>query len=157
MKKTLSDRVFEKTCPCGDCLIWKGAVSRDGKIPKIWYNGVTMNVRAALWLEMGRKIGKHQAINTSCGEKMCVYPGHLILDNYREYPKSVLHKARIREAMRSRSVLNMDLCNQIRESSERTSDIARRLGLPYSTVDDVRKYRKWLPTNTPFSGLGARA
>lgn len=150
---TLSERVITKCVESGDCLIWKGSHASDGTIPSIYVDGKTMSVRTALWLEMGRKLTKGHAIKPKCNEVDCVAPLHLESRNYRAIPKSVVAKAVTAKKMRARSKITEQLAAEIRASEMSAVEWAERLEVSAASIRDVRNYRRWVPTTTPFAGL----
>lgn len=156
--RPLADRVLEKCTPCGDCLLWKGAWASEGSTPSIHYNGTSVNVRSALWLEMGRRIQRGHAIKSSCGEAECVAPEHLVSRNYRAIPKSPAARAAFTRQARARGKLTEALAAEIRASDEAPSKWAKRLDVSIQAICDVRTYRRWAPLASPFAGLmGGRA
>jgi hypothetical protein len=138
-------------------MLWKGAWASESTTPSIYYNGASVNVRTALWIELGKKIQRGHAIKPSCGEHACVAPGHLVSRNYRSVPKSATARANFTKQARARGKLSEEIAAEIRASDETPTQWAQRLGVSLQAVCDVRSYRRWAPTLTPFSGLGARA
>jgi hypothetical protein len=152
-RRTLAERVLARSTQSGDCLIWKGAMASEGAVPAIWHEGRSVNVRNALWLAMGKRIGRGQTIKAKCGEDLCVAPEHAQAHHYRSIVQSPAARANVAKAMRSRSPLTDDICDEIRSSEEPASVMASRHGVSKSAVLDVRTYRRWAPICGPFSGL----
>ncbi len=156
MRGSLMDRVLDKSTQCGDCLLWKGGLACKGTVPTIYHEGKTANVRNALWRAMGKHIGRGCAIKTSCGEAMCVAPGHLVSKKYRKVPKSAAAKAKTALARRAISKLTEELVAEIRASDETLAVWAERTGVSFSSIGYARRQDTWRPLSDPFAGLKDR-
>ena len=159
MSEKLIARVLSKSTQCGDCLLWKGAISAATNAPAVWFDGKVLNARRALWEAMGKKHRDGFTIKAKCKEACCVAPEHLVqVKPVKAGAKGIAHRAKIAASARARtSKLDQAKADDIRFSGEPPSVMARKYGITIQSAVEIQKGRRWAPIASPFAGLGARA
>lgn len=128
---------------------------------------VCMPVRRAVkFVEGVRLYGRQHQARTSCGNKLCVNPDHIILFTHKGSRGSKLNKhirtpdqmARIALAARKyKAKLTWDQVNEIRASSESGPVLAERYRVCKATINYIRAYRNWktgqAENANPFAAL----
>ena len=134
-------------------MLWRGAWASESTTPSIYFEGKSCNVRSVIWRQAGHLIRTGHAIKPTCGEPDCVALEHLESVRYRAIPRTAAQIAAVTRAMRARSVIDMQVAEQIRASSETGAKWARRTGLSEAAISEIRLYKRWVPVSMPFSGL----
>jgi len=68
----------------GECWLWLGKINKDGSI-SFWdqKKNITINVRSLMWKKaFGFPLPRGEHIINSCGNRLCLYPGHMTLRRY---------------------------------------------------------------------------
>ena len=157
----LMDRIRHKCVEDGDCLIWQGDKSIDGR-PRYYIDGKRKNLRHLLWVDkFGREPEEGRRVGVRCRRDCCVAEEHLVARNRQQELKGIKRKPdtkiRIALARRKGSKYSDEFVRMVREMPGSHLDIAKELGMHYQTVQRIRKHemRRELAAN-PFAGLGAR-
>lgn len=128
---------------------------------------VCMPVRRAVKFTEGARIfGRQHQARTSCGNKLCVNPEHIIMFAHKGSRGSQRNKhdrtpdqlARITLAARKyKAKLTWEQVNEIRASSETGPVLALRYGVCKATINYIKSYRIWktgqAENANPFAAL----
>lgn len=77
--KTLNKfRIIKKKNALSNCYEWSGVV-HEGKVPKIYINGVTIGINRAAWIAHKGEIPCNHYVHSFCEEKSCTNPEHLFI------------------------------------------------------------------------------
>jgi hypothetical protein len=127
-----------------ECWQWTGA-----KVPGGY---------GSLYIGMRRKTGAHQYswmihnggqypkqwVLHSCDNPSCVNPNHLRLGTPKENTADSRQRGRIaRDERHGNSKLTIEIVREIKNSPERSVDIAKRLGLDLRQISKIRTGRNW--------------
>jgi hypothetical protein len=162
-------RVKKHIEECGDCWLWRGAVSgRQRELPQITLHvdgkKTNVSVRRALRESLtGRKVRSDHIVSTTCRTFGCVNPAHLVEITISERNRRMardgvyadpVRRSRIAEKLRaSRSTLTPDAVADIRQA-ESASVAAERHGISKSSALRIRAWECWKEYGkNPFSGL----
>ena len=147
----LTDRFWRKVNVVRDatsCWNWVGGPFGEGLYGIIGVNGSSIRTHRVSWEIHFGKIPDGECVLHECDNKKCVRPDHLFLGT-KSSNNSDRH-AKNRDAKGSRngkSVLNDGIVREIKRLYQRRSfgarKIAVKLGLNYSTVNNVTAGRVW--------------
>lgn len=157
-------KIIERTEEYADCHLWTGATGDSGHpIYKPTGCGCIL-VRRAMFRLNGGELEHRVPIDTTCGEKLCVNPGHLV----KSTPGAIAKKAALRgkwsgkarcakiaEAKRKNCKLTMEAAREIRMSSETGPVLAARHGVNRSLITSIKLGKAWKDYSNPFAGLMA--
>ena len=153
----------------GECWIWQGSVS-PGDVPSMRLPGSVdperklIGVRRWIAQQQGKQI-KGLYATTSCKEKLCVCPDHVIVMNRKSLQKragKTMTKnqnpaavaRRVSARIRSGNVkIGYEVARQIREDDKSAHEWAKELDCSVSTVFNVRSGKTWRDYSSPFAGL----
>lgn len=167
IQQPLLDRVRHQSKEDADCWIWQGHVKDNLPMINTFIEGKwrCIPVRRAIKINEGVRMWgfQHQA-RTSCGNKLCVNPEHIVLFAHKGSRGAHSNKqhrtpdqcARYAESARSRiAKLDWDKVNAIRASDETGPVLAERYGVAKTTINSIKAYKLWKPdySNNPFAGL----
>lgn len=82
-KRTVQERVAAYAVRVGDCLVWYGALARNGR-PYIVVNGKDRSAYRALWEEVIGEIPDKLTIDHLCFNKACLNLEHMELVTHSE-------------------------------------------------------------------------
>lgn len=144
------DRFMEKVMPVPEagCWLWIGAARPTGYGNFFLGNNVHMSAHRAALVLHGRDIPQGMSVLHKCDTPQCVNPDHLFVGTVQDNHDDMRAKGRgvynppSGEA-NGHSKLTTAVVRMIRSSDERTSPLAKRLGLAYQTVWQVRQRRSW--------------
>lgn len=153
------DRVLGRARDVDGCLEWTGALG-NGQFPQIRVCGKLFPVRRVVWALVHRPIGPKTWVGNTCGNPLCVHPDHLVARSrsaaFKGKRKSLLQKAKIAETKRRRSPITIEIVREIRSSTERNIDLAKRFGISQGYISHLRRASVWQEYVTPFQGIGGR-
>jgi len=141
----MSERIFSKAMPepNSGCWLWVGALSSKGY--GLMREG--RKVRTVHRMVYESTVGPIEAgmcVCHRCDTPACVNPDHLFLGTNADNQADKVAKGRqARGEGNGRAKITADDVRAIRASSETRAQIARRYGLGWSTVNDIRKGRRW--------------
>ena len=142
----------------GGCMEFRGHYR--GSMPWVYFPGekVAMPARRAIWqIVRNVKLGLDETPRMKCQNDSCVEYRHMAMGSRADFHKgrkrSVVTRLRLANEARKRGNLDWDKVRLIRSSSEGHRKLAARLGIPESTVRDVRMYRTWNEYGGMFTGL----
>ena len=142
----------------GGCMEFRGHYR--GSMPWVYFPGekVAMPARRAIWqIVRNVKLGLDETPRMKCQNDCCVEYRHMAMGSRADFHKgrrrSVVTRLRLANEARKRGNLDWDKVRLIRASSEAHRKLAARLGIPESTVRDVRMYRTWNEYGGMFTGL----
>lgn len=153
MSLQLNMRMIHSRCrECGECMLWTGSVHDDG-YPIAWHDGKHVAVRRLVYkLARGRAVERGMLCITTCGDRRCLSPEHVIqrtvsvhrkaLYDAGAYASPVGKKARI-DGKRAVSKLSLELAEWVRESQQSHTDVAIALGVSRQMIAKVRDGVLW--------------
>jgi Autographiviridae endonuclease len=144
-KFDVRERIFARTVPAGDCLIWTGAKDRQGRGVISYYRRL-WKAHRVVWTEVRGPIPPGLEVCHRCDNGPCVNPGHLFLGTHAENMADMRAKGRHRPQpgeLNGRAKLTADQARQIRSSSEPTRTLVRRYGITRTVVQRIRNGRLW--------------
>lgn len=165
LEELLGD-VYARCIPDGECLNWTGAVQSCGKSPAIraGHRGTSLR-RLMLETASKKKIDPKLRATYTCGNKLCVRLEHLALvsrktiqlRNESEFNalQRLVKSQRIREKVRLRSKLTMDIAKAIMVDESPQREIARKYNVSQTTVNSIKRGRTWQDESNPFLRLAA--
>jgi hypothetical protein len=159
--------IIERTEELADCLLWTGATGKSGHpIYKPYGCPCTLTRRAVFRLTVGELVHR-EPIDTTCGEKLCLNPSHLVRSTVSKIGKraaktgawsGLARRAKIAKTKRGQMKLTEEKAREIRESAESGPVLAERYGVNKSLVNNIKRGVAWRDyTPNPWAGLGARA
>lgn len=148
-----------RTVEEGDCRIWQGATSADGR-PRVWTGDASLPLRRVIWEAMHGTIVGDIRIGAKCGCPRCVEPAHLFISTrsreLRGLKRSPGFGAKVAAGKRANSNITPELVAIIRSSDLNNSALGREIGMNHRIVSKIRNHEIWRDYSTPFAGLGAR-
>lgn len=153
MSLQLNMRMIHSRCrECGECMLWTGSVHDDG-YPIAWHDGKHVSVRRLVYkLVRGRAVERGMLCITTCGDRRCLSPEHVIqrtvsvhrkvLYDAGAYASPVGKKARI-DGKRAVSKLNLELAEWVRESQQSHTETAIALNVSRQMIAKVRSGELW--------------
>lgn len=161
------DRIKARCIEEGDCLIWQGALSKQG-FPSMKFEGKSTTVRRVVMKLSGSPAASRQPVVCSCDEKKCVKLEHLKRSTIKKvsrkavktgYLSSLARRANVSATKRKseKARLTIEKAREIRASDETGVALAKRYGVDETIIGRVRRGKLWIEyAATPFAGLGAR-
>ena len=138
------------------CWEWKRSVTVDGGYATLRWRGITPGHRVAYTIFVG-PIPEGMFVCHHCDNPPCVNPDHLFLGTAADNNADMTNKGRARRAFKEHprgeqhpsALLTQQQADEIRTSSERGVDLARRYGVSQQTVCDIRAGRRWRSLTPP--------
>lgn len=148
IKRTLEERLKNKVeirPETGDCWNWTGSKSVQG-VGIININKRTVRVqRAAYMCWLDPELPDHAVITPICGNKLCINPNHLILDE-----RSLAHSGRTAHKKGSSHPLSKLTVEDVRNirstySAKKASQakLAREYDVSLTTIASIIKGKTW--------------
>jgi hypothetical protein len=150
-----------------DALFWE-KVNRDGPIVReelgqcwVWTGGTTTGYGSVRLKELQRSVLAHRyswklahgewpalCVLHKCDNRPCIRPEHLFLGTHADNTADMMRKGRHRQAPlrgadHPMSKLTWEQVREIRASSEKNADIARRLGIVPEHISRIRGGHVW--------------
>ena len=146
------------------CLLWTGATSNTGHPIYKPYGCPCTLVRRAVFAFSGGVLEYRVPIDTTCGERTCINPAHLVKTTRKAIGKKASARgawsgkarcAKIAKAKRAQAgtKLDMDQARSIRMSSETSRALAQRYGINRTLIQRIKAGRAWKDYTNPFAGL----
>ena len=118
--------------------------------------------RQKLFKAAGREVARSKMITSSCGNKHCMNPDHIIvlsrktiaLRTIEERGRTVLHAKKL--AVAGRKKLTPELVDQIRTSAGSQRKIAREFGVSQGMISMLITGKTWKDYSNPFQQLIGR-
>jgi hypothetical protein len=150
MRKTILDRLQDKTVEVGDCLEWTGYVN--GKTPATSVGGTGIAVRSLIALRLGWDT-QGKIVTNCCGNNLCVNPDHLKMMTKSKFhshiaktkvdAQALSRRMKISRAVRQRSKLTLEQANAIRNHPGPERVIVEEFGVNKTTVSRIRNGHTW--------------
>lgn len=89
-RETIISRIWEKVEPCGECFVWTGPTSgngRGGGYPRACLNGQTVAVHRVVYTHFHGYIPSKKQIDHTCRNRLCLNPDHLGMVTHKENQK----------------------------------------------------------------------
>lgn len=147
----------------GDCWLWQGAMDKGA--PRAKVGGKMVYVRRLVLELSGKQIPAGMRATNTCGDGRCVNPSHVVprtlsainadVAKRTGFARKAARRAKISAAKRKNSKVTPEMVAEIRSSEGTGREIAERLGLNPSTVNDIRAHRSWVDYTNPFFQLAA--
>lgn len=137
------ERFWSKIEPLGDCWLWKNWRDRQG-YGRFRMNGITkLAHRVSYELHVG-PIQNGMCVLHRCDTPACVSPAHLFLGTHADNIDDCIAKGRkARGERHGRAKLTSADVLEIRASTGKISDIAKRYGVSDATISHVRLRLNW--------------
>lgn len=135
-------RYVQKDDPSG-CWLWTGSMSRNyGQIGR---HGRPLLAHRAAWELAHGDIPNGLYVLHRCDNGRCVNPAHLFLGTQRDNIRDMVAKGRDRFTGERayQAILTTEQVRTIRCSTESARAIAKRLGVAFQTISDVRRRKNW--------------
>lgn len=158
--------IIDRTLEEGDCLLWTGATGESGHPIYKPGTGPCTLVRRDVFRLAGGTLIPRQPIDTTCGDKRCVNPEHMVQSTISKIAKKaavrgawsgLARKVKIAEAKRGTMKLTIYQAREIRASDETGPVLALRYGVDKSLINNIKRGVAWRDYSSPWSGLGGRA
>ncbi len=159
MAAIAEDAMTGRTIEDGDCLIWKGRLSRSSGHPK--YGDKVM--RRVVWQAKNGPLLPGQFVTVTCGNPKCLE--HLAITSKAEIARRTNANPRVKAVKRMKSTiasrknakLTVEKARYIRESELDNHSLAQMFGVSHGLISKVRTNNAWVECAVnPFQGLGAR-
>lgn len=141
-------RFADKAMPVPEagCWLWTGAVKSNG-YGTFYLHGRLISAHRASMILHGFDV-TGAVVMHKCDTPSCVNPAHLTIGTHRENSHDMFRKGRGRPNPSKgegnpRALLTEADVRTIRASNEKTAALARRFGVSYWTIRDVRTGRRW--------------
>jgi hypothetical protein len=172
VRTPVEDRIKAMTYEEGDCLIWTGYTNNG--VPMVRYyrpdgSRIASPVRRVLAERAGMYLNKNLICTPACGNRDCVKLEHIKLANHKHFMGRVagINKTRAENPVRASRIaaakrvgpgakLDWDKVRRIREGGERTTVLAKELGVTTSVIKRVRNNQSWVDYTNPFTALLSR-
>lgn len=158
--------IFERTEEYADCLLWTGATGDTGHpIYKKHGCGCRL-VRREVFRICNGDLVPRQPIATTCEERRCVNPAHLVASTISKIAKKAAKRGawasktrskKISDAKRAKAKLTIEQANEIRSSSESGPVLALRYGVDRSLINGIKAGKVWKDYSNPYAALMLRA
>jgi hypothetical protein len=163
----LIERITTHVVEDGACWNWTGALQVCGATPVLHWQGKTKAVRRLILLERGPAPRGKPVATYTCGNPMCVHPGHVAwatrkvvqqrTTREQGYQSNMLRCKKLADTARKRGKLTPELVEQVRQAEGVQHEIGARFGISQATVSSIKTGRTWRTYGaSPFAGLGAR-
>jgi hypothetical protein len=147
--KSPEERFFMQVEKSDGCWIWQAAKDKDGYgmfKGSVAGETYTRAHRFSYSFHTGEIIPEGMSVMHSCDNPSCVNPDHLsigtTLENQRDKWKRGRGKVRFGESS-PHCKLTEDQVREIRASTEKQSDMAKRLGVTQTTISEIRRRVSW--------------
>lgn len=160
--KNLLQRVEGLCAEEGECLIWHGLTAR-GPLPLIKHGNSNLSARRKLYeFVKGVMLEPNQVVRTTCGDKLCMKPSHLVAMTRDEAKKidganGAYNSARMQairyKTTRARAKLTIEIARDIRASDESDRALAKKYGVAHKQINLIRQGMAWAEVFSPFAGL----
>lgn len=161
-EKNLLERIKRLCVEEGQCLIWQGLTAR-GPLPMIHIGNSNVSARRKLYEFLnGVTVEADRVVRTTCGEKLCMNPDHLICMTRTKAKKldganGAYNTARMQairyRTTRERAKLTIEQAREIRASEESARALAKRYGVAHKQINLIRQGLAWQEVFSPFAGL----
>lgn len=129
-----------------DCWIWHGATGNTGH-PIVKFDGRCQLARRVAFTLNGGILAARQPVVTTCEEKCCINPAHLVLSTIKKIANKAARAGKfstlqrgvaIARGQRHRKKLSDEAANEIRYSTESGPVLAARHGIDKSLVNRIK-------------------
>lgn len=169
VQETLDWMAIAQHCDeVGECWLWSGTRDGHGYPIMKWPGCRCTTVRRIVVALDGRPAGPREPVASTCEERLCVNPAHLVRSTASAVARraarkgafsSPLRSAKIAAAKRASSAakLTAEKAQEIRKSTESGPVLAKRYGVDKSLINNIKRGEAWRVHASPFAGLGARS
>lgn len=163
-KEITLKEVHDRCNEVGDCWIWCNATSKGGYPIMKRSGGPCLYVRRVVAELKGDAPAPRQPVMTTCGEKLCCNPLHVVSSSTKKVAKAAAKRGafstlsrRMKVAAAKRSgagaKLTMEKAQEIRLSTKTGKELAAEYGVNVSVIKGIRQNRMWVDFSSPFAGL----
>lgn len=125
------------------CWIWMGYVSDQG-YGRIHYKGKFSHATRFFYEHHNGEIPEGLFVRHKCDNPTCVNPEHLELGTQKQNQEDMVRRNRQSKGEdRHSAILTESQAKEIKNSSDRTTDLAHRYNVSLSAICDIRKNRTW--------------
>ena len=168
LEVTLFLELLEKNSEeVGDCWEWTGALQVRSPTPVMRFQQQTNQVRRFIAQAKGRQLDGDRLVTCKCRNELCVNPEHVVvitrkrlqelLAKEHKHQANPVRMKKLADKARSKSKLNPELVEEIRNAEGPQREIAKRYGITQAAVSSIKRGRTWKDYTNPFAGLfGAR-
>lgn len=139
-------RFWTRVDKSGDCWVWQGAKNEHGY--GAFYAGRRYKTHRYAWEVENGPIPEGQNVLHKCDNPPCVRPDHLFLGSMKDNAQDMVRKGRLvvpglkGEGNGNHKLTERDVL-EIRASTERGCDIARRFNVTQTLIYLVRSRKAW--------------
>jgi hypothetical protein len=141
----MPDRFWAKTERVGECLLWRGAVNRNG-YGSFMLDGTSQTASRVAYELANGLVPDGLFVLHKCDNPLCVEPGHLYAGTHAMNMKDKTERGRARGAIGVRNTkakLSDSQAAAIRESCAPTRELALKFDVSYSTIQRIRSRKLW--------------
>jgi len=155
-------KLLDRTEEVADCLLWTGCTTKQGYPTYKPFGEPCSLVRRVMFELNGGVLEPRVPVVTTCGEKLCIHPGHL----KQSTTKAVAHAAAKRGAFSSRAraakiaaskrktaKLTLEDARAIRLSTETGPTLAALYGVDRSLITGIKAGTRWREYSSVWGGL----
>ena len=127
-----------------ECWPWLGSITDRGYGRlKLTHKAIQAH-RLSYQLANGVSLDSSVVVRHSCDNPACVNPSHLLTGTYADNRADCVARGRVAKGVRhGKSRLTAEAVIRIKTSPLTCAELARQLGVNWSTVDNVRKGATW--------------
>lgn len=133
-------KIYERTERVADCWIWQGCKNSRG-YGDIFFLGRTEKAHRAAYIAFKGDIPDGMFVCHSCDNPSCVNPAHLWLGTHSENMADMREKGRAKTSPQRRKLTDDDIL-EIRSSTERGSELARKFNVSGALITLIRQGKK---------------
>lgn len=157
------DTLLARADDVGECLEWNGGYTCNGH-PTTKHNGKPWLVRRLVLALQGIEIKTNHVVVTTCSNKRCINPAHLVQHSLRQHMKAMGLAGKQSDRIRSAKIAATKRANgqaklteaqvrEIRASTGTLRELAAIYGVNKSRICGIRLGRMWKDFSSPFAGL----
>ena len=131
------------------CWLWVGAI-KSGGYGDFWFNGKVIGAHRASYLMFNGPLSDNEEVCHRCDVRCCVNPAHLFAGTRSDNMVDASEKGRLQHRS---AKLTSEQAAEIRASTERGVDLARRYGVSQNIICNIRAGRYYSVSQSLPNGL----
>lgn len=126
-----------------ECWEWQAAFNSAG-YPRKTHNGADLQANRWMWLTLFGPIPEGLVVSTTCGNRACVHPAHLVLRTQAEACREG-----VAATLTARDIGEL---RRLVDNGVSPAELAERYGVSPQTISDVKRRKSWKPRNKHRAG-----